>query len=98
MVVKTNTLGGEAAGKSHAQSEVSGQILAFAFVAWRLRKVLSWPIFRYGVCPFSCGPCIRKSWAEGLSELLETDRFQDSHSSTLLFGRTRVVGLVAGDR
>lgn len=78
MVVKTNTLGGEAAGKSHARSEVSGQILAFAFVAWRLRKVLSWPIFRYGVRPFSCGPCIRKSWAEGLSELLETDRFQDS--------------------
>ena len=40
MVVKTNTLGGEAAGKSHARSEVSGQILAFAFVAWRLRKSL----------------------------------------------------------
>ena len=28
MVVNTNTLGGEAAGKSHARSEVSGQILA----------------------------------------------------------------------
>ena len=40
MVVNTNTLGGEASGKSHARSESSGQILALPVRGLALRESL----------------------------------------------------------